>query len=94
MEKQEFIERVAMRSNIDMNTVKRVLNTSFGVIGEAVRDKTPVVFQDFGRFFVKRVPLKKSINPATKEKITVPEHDKISFKAYHNIVKYSERYNV
>lgn len=94
MDKQDFIECVSMRSNIDFNTVRKVLNASFGVIGETLRDKNPVVIQDFGRFFIKRVPSKKSINPATKEKITVPEHDKISFKAYHNIVKYSERYSL
>jgi len=77
-----------------MSTVRKVINTLLGVIGEAMRDKDSVAIQDFGRFFIKQVPKKKSVNAATKEKIIVPEHDKISFKAYHNIVKYSERYNV
>ncbi len=92
MDKNQFISAVARRLGDCEDNVRRQVNAVLGVIGDAMRRKESVVLDDFGRFFVKRIPQKTFYKNKNGETEVVPEHDKAAFKANRNITSYSEKY--
>ena len=92
MDKKELIEAVAFRTDSSFDCVKDIMNAMLGVIGDTMRDSGEIVLSDFGRFHIKNIPARKMVNPETGEALILPKHDKIAFKAYRNITRYSEKY--
>lgn len=92
MNKKDLIKEVSSRSGVSQKDAQRVFDSIMAVIGDKLRDNGEVVIPDFGKFSIKQVPERQGINPATKEKITIPAHSKVTFKPYSLITLYSTKY--
>ena len=68
------------------------LNNVLAAISENLREQKEIDIPSFGRFYIKRVEERQGINPATKQQITIPAHDKVVFKPYKPMLYYAEKY--
>lgn len=93
MNKQDLIKAVARDSHLSLQQAQRAIDSTFGIIGKALEEKQEVAIADFGKFSVRTIPQRQGINPLSKEKITIPEHDRIHFKAYGKIHQYHFKYS-
>jgi len=76
----EFCEMVSKKAKTSTEDSKKFIHTLFDSIGENLTKKQKIPIYQFGVFRKKWVSKKKGINPQTQEKITIPAHNKISFK--------------
>lgn len=60
--------------------VRRLVDTFFGSITDALTDGRKVELRRFGTFTPKTMPPRKRRNPRTGETVVVPESSKIHFK--------------
>ena len=89
MNKNDLIRRISERNTISMKEAAKYVNTVLGAIGDMLAEKETVTIPDFGRFYVRTVPEHEAMNPATRERVNVPEKDRIAFKAFKRIKAYS-----
>ncbi len=93
MTKAQLIDAVAKNGELSKADAAKSVNLVLGAIADNLTEgDQEVSVIDFGRFFVKHVPERQGINPATKEKITVEAHDKVVFKASDNMSIYSRKH--
>ena len=92
MDKEQLIEAIASSTGCKLSDVRRLTNALLGTIGDVLKSGETLTLSDFGKFRMKKIPLKRHIRHDTGEKITVPEHTKVSFTPYRNILIYSEKY--
>lgn len=94
MNKTQLTSAVAEKAEISKAQAAKLVDTLLGVIADNIctGDKE-IAIPDFGRFFVKKVPARQGINPQTKEKITIEEHEKIVFKPSDNMDVFSRKHN-
>jgi len=79
MNKEEFRKEIIRVSGVDPETVKHVLNIALDVAGETLSQGIELSLRDFGRFTPKRVAERRGHNPATGNKMIIPEYKKIVF---------------
>ncbi len=95
MNKNELIAAVAESSGISKANAAKCVDSVLGAIaGNICEGDGEVAIPDFGRFYVKNVPARQGINPATKEKITIEAHDKVVFKPSANISIYTRKHGL
>lgn len=92
MNKTELIKAIAEKGNINRNEAAKQLNNVLAAISENLREQKEIDIPSFGRFYIKRVEERQGINPATKQQITIPAHDKVVFKPYKPMLYYAEKY--
>lgn len=80
MTKNEFIENVVMTTELNKKEVASVIDATIDEIKETIRNNDKVSFVGFGTFEPKISKARKGINPATKEKIYIPECQSVKFK--------------
>lgn len=95
MNKTQLAALVAERAEISKAQASKMVDVVLGAIADSVCEENgdrEVAIPDFGRFFIKQVPERQGINPATKEKITIEAHEKVVFKPSDNMDIYSRKH--
>jgi DNA-binding protein HU-beta len=76
MTKTELVQKVAEKTKVTKSIVSDVIESVIALIVEA--DKTTI--KGFGTFQWKTRPARKGVNPATGEKIDIPESTSLRYK--------------
>ncbi len=84
MTKGDFIKKLKDSLPEDMDLSLReltdIFNTTFDVLVEVVKKEEKFMVPGFGTFKIKKMAKREGINPRTKEKITIPARNSLSFK--------------
>ena len=81
MNKAELINAIAEKAELTKVQAKGALDATLEAIAEALAKDDKVALIGFGTFAVVEKGERTGINPATKEKITIPARKAIKFKA-------------
>lgn len=81
MKYSDFIKMVADQASCSQTDTKRVLDKVVKVIKGVVKSGDEVNLNGLGKFAKKTRPARVGINPATKEKVNIPETEAVAFKA-------------
>lgn len=81
MNKTELVNAIAEKANLSKVQAKAALEASLEAITEGLAKGEKVALIGFGTFAVAEKAERTGINPATKEKITIPAKKVIKFKA-------------
>ena len=83
MSRPEIIKQLKLKHpKLNKIQLETILDTFFGSIENALKNKRSVEIRGFGTFFVKEIKQKYSArNPKTGELIYVPKKNKVRFKA-------------
>ncbi|MCK5633311.1 HU family DNA-binding protein [bacterium] len=73
MNKSELISSLSEETTFSKKDVSRVLESFTRIIERTLKSGGKVAITGFGSFVVSRRPARKGINPATKERIDLPE---------------------
>lgn len=93
MNKTQLVKNVADKADLTKTEASQLVNVVLGAIADNICDGDgEVAIPDFGRFVIKQIAERQGMNPATKEKITIPAHEKIVFKPSDNISIYSRKH--
>ncbi|MGD8747827.1 MAG: HU family DNA-binding protein [Balneolaceae bacterium] len=82
---KELIESIAEETNNSKKFTHDFLKNLAGVINQGLEKDGNVNIAGFGKFDLKRVDEREGFNPQTKEKMTIPTHNKIIFKPYKDL---------
>ncbi|MCF7899978.1 HU family DNA-binding protein [Candidatus Babeliales bacterium] len=80
MNKSELINSLSEETTFSKKDVSRVLDSLIRIIERTLRKGDKVALTGFGTYWVSRRPARKGINPATKERIDLPEVSVPRFK--------------
>lgn len=93
MNKSQLIAAVAAHTETSRNDAAKFVNAVLGVMADNLTEGDgEIALPDFGRFQKKTIPARQGINPQTKEKITIEEHEKIVFKPSDNMSIFSRKH--
>ncbi len=93
MTKSQLIEAVAKNGELSKADAAKSVNLVLGAIADNLTEGDgEISVIDFGRFFIKHVPERQGVNPASGEKIVIEAHDKVMFKASDNMSIYSRKH--
>ena len=81
MNKTELVQAIAEKANLTKVQAKAALEATLGSIEGALKKGDKVALIGFGTFQVVKKDKRQGINPATKEKITIPARKVVKFKA-------------
>ena len=81
MNKTELIEKIAAGAGLSKVDAKKALDATVEAIKAALAAGDKVQLVGFGTFAVADRPARGGINPATKQKITIPAKKVAKFKA-------------
>jgi DNA-binding protein HU-beta len=85
MNKSELINSLSEETTFSKKDVSRVLDSLTRIIERTLKKGEKVSITGFGSFWLSRRPARKGINPATKERINLPEVNVPRFKAGKNL---------
>ncbi|MDP3889145.1 MAG: HU family DNA-binding protein [bacterium] len=85
MNKSELINELSEETAFSKKDVTRVVDSLTRVIGRTLKKGEKVSITGFGSFWISRRPARKGINPATKERIDLPEVSVPRFKPGKNL---------
>lgn len=80
MNKTELVNAVAKQANLTQDQAKAAVNATLDAIADAIKGEDKVTLLGFGTFSVSVRAAREGINPATKEKIQIPEKKVVKFK--------------
>jgi DNA-binding protein HU-beta len=80
MNKSELIHSLSEETTFSKKDISRVLDSLIRIIERTLRKGDKVALTGFGTYWVSRRPARKGINPATKERIDLPEVSVPRFK--------------
>ena len=81
MNKTELVQAIADKTNLTKVQAKAALDATLGSIAGALKkENDKVTLIGFGTFMVIKKDARQGINPATKEKITIPARKVVKFK--------------
>ena len=81
MNKTEFIAAIAEKTELKKPDVAKVVKAFTDVVVEEMKKGEKIQLVGFGTFEAAERPERQGINPATKEKITIPAAKVPKFKA-------------
>lgn len=85
MNKTEFINALAEKTNLSKTDAANVVNAIFdqesGILVTALTGGGKVAVGNFGSFTLKTRAARQGVNPATREKIQIPESKVVKFSA-------------
>ncbi len=94
MNRTQLTATIAEKAGISKAQANKYLNIILGSIADNICEGDgEVAIPDFGRFYIKNVPSRTGINPATGEKMMIEARDKIVFKASDNMNIYSRKHS-
>ena len=85
MTKTELIDALSVETTFSKKDVTRVLESLTRIIERSLRKGEKVSLTGFGTFTTSVRPARKGINPATKERIDIPEIQIPRFKPGKNL---------
>jgi DNA-binding protein HU-beta len=85
MNKSELINELSEETTFSKMDVTRVLDSLTRIVSRALKKGEKVSITGFGSFWISCRPARKGINPATKERIDLPEISIPRFKAGKNL---------
>ena len=85
MNKTELIDALSVETTFSKKDVTRVLESLTRIIERSLRKGEKVSLTGFGTFTTSIRPARKGINPATKERIDIPEIQIPRFKPGKNL---------
>lgn len=80
MNKTELVQAIADKTNLTKVQAKAALDATLMSIAGALKKDDKVALIGFGTFMVVKKEARQGINPATKEKITIPARKVVKFK--------------
>ena len=80
MNKTELVNAIANEAKLTKVQAKAALEAAIGAIECALAKGDKVALIGFGTFMVVKKEARQGINPATKEKITIPARKVVKFK--------------
>lgn len=81
MNKTELINAVAGKAGLTKAQAKAALDATLNTITEEILKDGKVALIGFGTFSVVEKPARTGINPQNKQKIEIPAHKVVKFKA-------------
>jgi nucleoid DNA-binding protein len=82
MSMTKLSRRVAVTADVPVAFAKRLIRATLdGIADELAEPDSTLSFKGFGTFRRKRSKGRDYWHPTTREKITVPDHDRVAFKA-------------
>lgn len=81
MNKTDLVNEIAAKAGINKTQAKAALDSTLESISQALANEDKVQLIGFGTFSIVDKPERQGINPATKEKITIPARKAVKFKA-------------
>lgn len=81
MNKTELIEKIAAGAGLSKVDSKKALEAAIVAVKDAIAAGDKVSLIGFGTFAVSERGAREGINPATKQKITIPAKKQVKFKA-------------
>lgn len=81
MKKSELIEAISEETEFSKKDITRVMASFTRIIEHTLKKGGKISIANFGAFWASRRPERMGINPATKEKITLPAINVPRFKA-------------
>lgn len=81
MNKTELIEKIAAGAGLSKADSKKALEATIVAVKDALAAGDKVALIGFGTFSVNVRAAREGINPATKQKITIPAKKQVKFKA-------------
>lgn len=87
MNKTDLVNEIAAKANLNKVAAKAALDACLESIEQALANDDKVQLLGFGTFAVVEKPERQGINPATKEKITIPARKVVKFKPAANLAK-------
>ena len=72
MNKQEFIDRVAAKTEMSKTDASRAVDAVLETVTESLREGEEVVFVGFGKFSAQKRAAREAVNPSTRQKISIP----------------------
>ena len=85
MNKNQLVSAIATKANCSKEVAQDCCDALVETIMEALKEGDKVALAGFGTFEMKVRAARTGINPATKEKIDLPESKTINFKVAKNI---------
>ncbi|HBD06035.1 MAG TPA: DNA-binding protein [Firmicutes bacterium] len=85
MKSNEFVDAVSAEGRLTKTQANEAIHAVFTAMAKALVANEKVSITGFGIFDVKVKPAHTGINPATKEKIEIPERKAVVFKAAKNL---------
>jgi len=70
--KQEFIERVAAKSELSSRDATKAVEAFLATVTESLQLGVDITFVGFGKFWVQQRAAREAVNPNTREKLTIP----------------------
>ncbi|RKX56997.1 MAG: integration host factor [Thermotoga sp.] len=80
MNKKELVDKVAKKAGAKKKDVKKIIDTTIGVISDALAKGEKVQLVGFGSFEVRKAAARRGVNPQTKEPINIPERKVPKFR--------------
>lgn len=80
MNKTDLVNEIAAKAQLNKNQAKAALDACLESISQALANEDKVQLIGFGTFSIVEKPERQGINPATKEKITIPARKAVKFK--------------
>ncbi len=71
MTKQEFVERVAQRSDLDRRQAAKAVDAFLETITDTLKQGDSISFTGFGKFTVAERGARQGVNPQTGERIEI-----------------------
>ena len=81
MNKAELINAIAEKANLTKVQAKNALDATICAVADAMAKNDKVSLNGFGTFDLVEKGERTGINPATKQKITIPAKKVVKFKA-------------
>ena len=81
MTKTELIAAVAERSNITKKDAQEIVGNLFDILTENLKKEESTVILGFGTLAVQNKPERQGVNPANRQKITIPARETVKFNA-------------
>lgn len=85
MNKSELINSLSEETTFSKRDVSRVLESFTRIVERTLKSGNKVAITGFGSFTISRRPARKGINPATKQRIDLPEICVPKFKPGKNL---------
>jgi nucleoid DNA-binding protein len=80
MTKREIVLEISRITGIKQVVVKVVVQKTFDIIHQALKNGKRIELRNFGVFFIKRRKKRIGRNPKTGEVVPIPERNTVAFK--------------
>jgi len=92
MTNKETISKLAtIYPGISTNKLSQIIASLIHIITEAVKKNESIKISGLGIFIIKQIKERPGINPRTKEKMIIPSHKAIKFRASETLKKAMKR---